>query len=101
MVKRKRSWEGLYKVASRFRGTGPLRLSARARGRIRLSSDAIDVGTRVVWLDDKEGAYFSGTLSRRVNNNKMMVDRDDYPNSPEKFILEFNDAHEWRLNYLE
>ena len=31
----------------------------------------------------------------------MVVDRDDHPNSPEKFILEPNDAHNWRLNYLE
>ena len=87
------------KAAARFRGN--IQLSGRARGRIRLSSDAIDVGTRVAWLDAKEGAYFSGTLSRRVDNNKMVVDRDDHPNSPKKFILEPNDAHDWRLNYLE
>lgn len=98
LAKRKRPWQGLDQAAARFKRS-PLQLSARKRGRIRLSSNAIGVGTRVAWLAD--GVYYSGTLSRRVKNNKMVVDRDDYPNSPEKFILEPKDANEWRLNYLE
>ena len=98
LAKRKRPWQGLEQAAARFKGKR-LRLSARKRGRIRLSSNAIGVGTRVAWL--AEGVYFSGTLSRRSKNNKMVVDRDDYPTSPEKFILDPKDTHEWRLNYLE